>query len=144
MSKDAWDLVAIDPGNDAGVAYFENKRLVRAELITDVRAPRERELAHTVIIEVPQVYPHSPVNPNNLLTLSFTAGLLAGHFESSNLAKASPRQWKGQRPKDVDNRYTLDLLDAKERSIVNTSTSRGQLHNVIDAVGIGLWFLKRR
>lgn len=139
-----WDLVAIDPGRHAGIAYFEGNRLVKAELLTNPLAPRKREAAKVVIIEIPVIYPDSPVDPATMIQLSFTAGLIGGLFEPSELIQIDPRGWKGTRPKGVDNRYTMGLLDAIETSIVNTSTSRGKLNNVIDAVGIGLWHLGRR
>ena len=139
-----WDVVAIDPGKQAGIAYFEGERLVKAELVKNPLAHREKELARMVVCETPVIYPDSPVDPATMIKLAFTAGLLVGLFECSDLRVVDPRGWKGQRPKGVDNRYTMSLLDPIETSIVNASTTRGKLNNVIDAVGIGLWHLGRR
>ena len=144
MSEFKWDVVAIDPGGNAGIAYFESGLLVKAELMTNPLAPREREAAHKLVIEVPVIYPDSPVDPATMITLALRAGLIGGLFEPEELIQVDPRGWKGQRPKDVDNRYTMGLLNPIERTIVNTSTSRGKLNNVIDAVGLGLWQLGRR
>lgn len=144
MSFHKWDLVAIDPGKEAGIAYFEKGLLVNAELVNNALDHRDRERAAVLVVEIPVIYPHSPADPASLVKVAFSAGLLVGFFHVDELIKIDPHGWKGDRPKDVDNRYTMSKLGPVEVTIVNTSTSRGKLHNVIDAVGLGLWHLGRR
>lgn len=55
---------------------------------------------------------------------------------------ATPEQWKGQRPKAADHANTLGLLTEAEISVI--PAQKGQRKHVLDAVGIGLWYLDRR
>ncbi len=141
-------LIAIDPGDFAGVALFEGELLARVEFV--VGAARvgwkwEGPPHCDVVCEVPQKYVGSNAEMQSLLTLAVTAGYLIGAVQPKSIKLCFPRDWKGQRPKDVDNAYTLKLLTDQERQILEVSgIPRSQLHNVIDAIGIGLWALKRR
>lgn len=142
------DLIAVDPGAEAGVAVFYKSRLIRAELVVDAvhrgwcwKGP----YGLPVVCEVPQKYRGSAADLQDLLTLSFTAGYLVSSLQPSSLKKAFARDWKGQRPKKVDNAYTLKLLNDQERQILEASdVPRHLQHNVVDAIGIGLWALRRR
>ena len=152
-------LIAIDPGKVClGWASFKDARLVAAGIIennTRLVATYEplEDVMHgedpsCVIIEVPQVYPQRAQkgDPNDLIDVAVIAGVVAGlalSFVEPQLVK--PHAWKGNRPKTVDNEYTLSLLKPDELKIVNgCGASKSKLHNVIDAVGIGLWKLGRR
>ena len=138
-----YDLIAIDPGNHAGVVYFIKSEIVRAELVLDAKQS-PRECTDTLVVEVPRIYPHSPADPESILKLAYTAGRLVGNFEAVKIVKVEPRGWKGQRPKKVDNRYTMSLLSVAESKIVKAAAPPSLLDNVIDAAGIGLWKLGRR
>ena len=141
-------LIAIDPGDFAGVALFEDELLKRVEFV--VGAARvgwkwEGPSHCDVVCEVPQKYVGSNAEMQSLLTLAVTAGYLIGAVQPSTVRTCFPRDWKGQRPKKVDNAYTLKLLTDQERQILEGSDiPASQRHNVIDAIGIGLWALRRR
>jgi hypothetical protein len=101
-----------------------------------------------VVIEVPQVYQQrlQKGDPNDLIDVAVIAGIAAGAaapFAEPQLVR--PHKWKHNRPKAFDNAYTLSLLSAEEKLVVDScGAPKSKLHNVIDAVGIGLWRLGRR
>lgn len=141
-------LIAIDPGDQAGVALFEDSKLVRVEL---VRAAVDRAwkwdgpTGTKVVCEAPQVRHEDKMKMKHLLTLAVTTGYLIGAMQPVSIHRVVPREWKGQRPKTVDNQLTLRLLSDQERQVLDRSNvSRGMRHNLLDAIGLGLWELKRR
>jgi hypothetical protein len=149
-------LIAIDPGKAGlGWAAFEGGRLIETGLIANgslseaFRVLKEVCLKHRpgdAVIEIPQVYQQrlQKGDPNDLITVAVIAGIAAAAFLPYGIEPqlVRPHKWKGSRPKAVDNQYTLSLLDEDEKSkLVKVS---GKQHNVLDAVGIGLWRVGRR
>lgn len=92
------------------------------------------------VIELPRIYPvrRWKGDANDLIRVAVTAGAIAGAL-GAPVQFVEPRAWKGSRPKDVDNRYTLGLLSEAERATMDATS-----HDVVDAVGLGLWALGRR
>lgn len=141
-------LIAIDPGDNAGIAVFEDAQLVQVHLVI---AASERcfkwdgPYNADVVCEMPEKYVRSRVSPNNLITLAYRAGYMVGCVSPKTIKLVYPKQWKGQRSKTIDNAQTLKLLNNAEMDILNkTATTKSKLHNVLDAVGVGLWALKRK
>lgn len=150
-------LIAIDPGRVLGIAVFRNTILLDIGVMT---APRIRDLHYglfqffkrhepaAAIIEVPQVYRQRKQkgDPNDLIDVAVVAGVagaVAAPWCEPLFIK--PHIWKGSRPKDVDNEYTLKCLNDIERAIVDRAgLGKTKGHNAIDAIGIGLWALERR
>jgi len=150
-------ILAIDPGKDSGWALFEDGLLVGCGLLqvtstdaTQYKALADRLLVLDVcIVERPAIYPgrKQKASTTNIITLALTAGGAMAHCGRRARKKiyVEPRKWKGQRPKDVDNRRTISLLSAAEKKIVGQSgVGETKLNNVLDAVGIGLWYLERK
>jgi hypothetical protein len=97
------------------------------------------------VIEMPQVYPRSRgVPPNDIVKLAFTAGRLAETMWLRSLGGVrtmTPHEWKGVMPKDVCRGRILAHLSQEEMSIFTKaceSFPKGQQHDVVDAIGIGL------
>ena len=93
-------------------------------------------LGHLVLVERPRIYPYERrVKPEDLLDLTMVAGACAalGPFDC-----CFPADWKGQTPKKISNARSEAALTPEERARVGTGD-----HNVWDAVGIGLWYLKK-
>lgn len=141
-------MISIDPGNEAGVAVFDDGVLVRAELVVEAVARKwkwEGPFGHFVVCEFPQVYSRSKVKSSSLAPLMRTANYMVRQMRPDYAQFVLPREWKGQRPKEVDNQLTLRLLSDQERRILDgVDVPAAKRHNVIDAIGIGLWALKRR
>lgn len=133
-----FDLLAIDPGQHAGWALFADTRLAACGLGSPLA-----EHVRRVVIELPQVYPRHPVPPNDLITLAFLAGRYAG-ASAGEVFTVSPHQWKGNLPKDVCAARVRARLSPEERAVVDAvDVPEKQRHNVLDAVGIGLFALNR-
>lgn len=136
-------LTAIDPGKHASaVAEFHDgtlRRVFYGRMITYFWAP---EVA--VVVELPQVYTRgsSKGDPNDLVDLAFSAGRLVGN--ATNLRTVRPREWKGQLPKNVHHARVRKALSAAELAVLDAcNVPVSKRHNVLDAVGLGLWALRR-
>jgi hypothetical protein len=156
-------LISLDPGvRMAGVAVFEDDELSSAWLATgsscettafsafceiEQRYPREVwESAH-LAIEIPRVYTQNKLigDPNDLVAVAFMAGLFAGFMGHSVLVCTYyPHQWKGQVPKSIMTMRIEDSLSDDEHKRVELPKAKSYRHNVWDAVGIGLYHLRRK
>ena len=136
MSK----LIAIDPKGwgslkgRPGYAVFNNGVLVETG-----NEPHLSAVCDTLVIELPQVYQHgrSKGDPNDLIRVAFYAGSCTriGH---GVLSTPTPAEWKGQTPKAICAERIKAVLAVHE--LVHLYKAD---HNVLDAVGIGLWALGR-
>lgn len=54
-----------------------------------------------------------------------------------------PRQWKGQVPKDVHQEEFIRKALGPEELLLLTDWNKGELKQILDAVGIGLYQLGR-
>ena len=142
-------LLAIDPGKVAGLAMFSDRVLTWVGIIDMTRDPfvhRERMVkCNQAIVEMPVVYPGSKTRPRDLISVAYHAGIVVGMLGSKIVETVAPLVWKGQRPKSVDNAFTLRCLTAKEKDVVNDSKiAPSKINHVLDAVGLGLWKNERR
>jgi hypothetical protein len=152
------NLVTIDPGMSTGVAEFQNEVLLNVGLIKfeccrqytkDLFRLMDVAKPERVVIEIPKIYPfkNQKGDQNDLIKLAVQAGIcIAAASPFCHVEEVHPQEWKGQRPKEVDNKHTLSLLyDPVELDVFNSlQISKNLRHNVLDAIGIGLWVLKRR
>lgn len=158
------EVFAVDPGwNVTGWAWFVNKKLEACGIVKvdgdlgdfifnlqNVRADLSPIFAGApcVVVEVPLIRPErvERAEPNDLMKLALVAGAAAAVMDSpANTRTVHPSSWKGGRPKKVDNPYTLGLLSKAESAIYKEAEAPASLrHNMIDAIGLGLWALRRR
>jgi hypothetical protein len=157
------NLMAIDPGNCSGVAYFENNQLEWVSLFRDFTWPmgsfRIWNHVDELIVEIPQIYDRKnwKGDPNDEIKVAVKAGILERNFNPDKLTEVFPHQWKGNRPKKVHCLYILSLLLPQEKLVLERDLKKSfevikaeisqekstKTHNAIDAIGIGLWKLKR-
>jgi len=151
---DVSKLIAIDPGNIAGFAVFQSSLLIsafeRSFLDMRVESVMLRSMATTstptrVVIEIPQVYPIRSWrgDPNDLIQVAIHVGIAAAAFApycKEDIELVTPRQWKGQQPKEINHQRTLDILGESEKQNIEKKKSS----HTLDAIGLGLWALKRR
>lgn len=134
-----------------GWAVFDQKVLIRAGLIVNKDIIESAVLLYQsykpklLVVEKPKIYPIEKWkgDPNDLIDVAITAGVVIGVFKDSKIDLVLPHTWKGQRPKDVDNQYTLSLLTKIEQGKIG-HYPKTKMHNVIDAIGLGLWKIGRR
>lgn len=138
-------LIAIDPGKTTGWAFFCQKKLVKCG-VTKGSPPALPALGLTTfeaIIEKPQTYPMSPVDSNDLITL----GILVGEWKEylyrhgAKVELVLPTTWKGAVPKPIHGKRVLASLLKEEKAVLPKAKKHD--HNMIDAVGLGLWKLER-
>jgi hypothetical protein len=155
-------LLAIDPGVDTGWALFSSAGQLIACGLGDPRMSDRHRVAdlRTVIIEQPFVYPRGQTkSPNDVVTLALNAGEWAGLYRQwADVRYVLPFQWKGSVPKKISHARILAKLSEAERAVVDAAISRGrscatkalgrpiapsQQHNVLDAIGLGLFAVSR-
>lgn len=144
-------LVALDPGTrHAGLAIFRLGRLVEAFDLATNRASSEEmitevwcALAHVVptkaalVSEWPRGYRTRRRAHADLDGLRrVVEGTEAAPWAST--ARTSPSGWKGQVPKPIHHRRIAGLLDSRETAVWVGLGPDGR-----DAVGLGLWALRR-
>lgn len=162
-------IISIDPGLHAcGLAIFheKTKQLVHAELVKNVTSKDLAELifhmgwrvqnaledtgleglGHIYVIELPQVYRGSlqKGDPNDLVALGAVVGSILALCETDRpRVLYKPREWKGQVPKDIMVKRIISKLSDDEKARAVLPRAKSLSHNVWDAVGIGLFYLKR-
>lgn len=146
-------LLAIDPGVDTGWATFNGeRRLTGCGLSRAGANPPPLEGLSRVTIECPALRPRGEKNPNAILKVARSAGEWAGRCYPAEVVYVTPNQWKGTLPKSVSHARMWAKLDEKEKSIVDKAFKQapgrnglapGLRHNVLDAIGIGLFSVGR-
>lgn len=154
--------LAIDPGiRGCGVALFQGDSLQWASYVknpeTKGNGPNEcKQMAfaiiseigrhaswiHRLVMEWPQIYTHGKGDNNDLLALAGVDAALASVACADEIIHYLPRQWKGQLPKDVCNARIEKTLTPEELGHFG-KFPQSLRHNVLDAVGIGLFSLGR-
>lgn len=149
-------ITAVDPGHKTtGWAKFVDGKLkycglARGKTHQQMLDQLEelREYVELAIIEIPKVYDRRrwKGDPNDLINVALSSGAAGMMLRNAKeLKHVHPQAWKGQRPKDIDNTYTVSLLDEEELAVLRrVDCPESLIHNVIDAIGIGLWGAKRR
>lgn len=143
------ELTSADPGEWAGYAHWELGLLVACG-----RWYKGLVKTKVLAIELPRIYPlgKSKANPNDIVQLSIRAGRIAEHYDENHTSWYHPQQWKGQVPDKIlygqegEPGRIVKLLTNTEKVIVKLSLDNiapGYRHNVLDAIGIGLYHIGR-
>lgn len=154
--------VSIDPGIHAtGIAVWLNSNLIRTDLVDSKKtgihawleisdkAWRFSGSTDQLIIEMPQIYDRrsrSKGDPNDLIQLAGFVGFLICNNVNNpdNCQLVRPAEWKGQHSKQITKNRCLATLAEKEIDNITLPRAASLQHNIWDAIGIGLWYLKRR
>jgi hypothetical protein len=154
-------LIAVDPGKShIGIACFQEAELKKATIL---RAPRNLPLPNTIrilveqsrvfctdaigagpwdklVCEFPQIYGTSRQKGNqntSILPLILMDGALLAGLSTKEAELVEPARWKGTIDPDIVIERAKNALSPVERAKVTDN------HNAWDAVGIGLWHLRR-
>jgi hypothetical protein len=137
---DPKDFISIDPGvHTSGIAYWSDGVLVWV----DYKKPSFDQCV-PLVIEKPQVYQGRAQkgDPNDLITLAVEVGRISSLYPSVDFVL--PRQWKGTIKKEMMLKRILKTMTDDELLLLkNLKLPKSKEHNVVDAVGIGLWRLGR-
>lgn len=161
-------LVSIDPGTEeTGIALYRAGTLDDVDVLRVKRTVGNREQrasgmgrlaidkargwlgasSGSFVLEYPQIYRHgagAEVDPDDVLALVLVLGHVWGTFHGLNghtIDLVRPATWKGQVPKRIMNNRIVNTLTSAERQLVHDKVRSN--HNALDAVGIGLWALRR-
>lgn len=153
-------MLCVDPGlRGCGVAEFLGGTLVRAAYVKNPETEGRGYAAHQSLacavyqwgrfhdllaIEHPRVYPGSAQQKgdlNDLLDLVGVGGAIAAYFAKTT-ETVFPADWKGQVPKAMMTERISRSITPEERKTIEKCPA-SLMHNVLDAVGIGLWKLGR-
>lgn len=154
-------LVSIDPGlGGTGIAVWENARLtdvlivrtdpgdplVERVMIVRAAAARMVKPLDLLVIEYQQTYGGRAAkgDANDLLKATLLSGALLT-LSDCIATLVLPHEWKGSAKKDVTRARCLEDLTEAELQIVSERCGKNQKlqGDVWDAVGIGLWWLRR-
>jgi hypothetical protein len=156
-------MICVDPGlRGCGVAEFVEGNLTRAAYVKNPRAEGRGYAAHAsmagaiynwvgkpvvdkFIIEHPRIYPGSAQQKgdlNDLLDVVGVGSAIAASFPEYTVDSVFPSDWKGQVPKDVMTARISKAILQNERACIEKCPA-SLMHNLLDAVGIGLWKLSR-
>lgn len=130
-------ILAIDPGLTTGWALFDDAgRLVSCGLGDPPSVPLD---TLRVLIECPRLRPREK-NPQDILKLAVKAGEWGGVYRPRS-EYLTPNDWKGSTPKDTSHARIHAALTTHEQGIVDRAgkgKAKSKLHNMLDAIGIGL------
>lgn len=137
-------LCTIDSGANAGIALWWHGQLVYCRLVR-AREVREWQLQclqsspiSRAVVEIPIVRSNqgTKVDPNGLIKLGVSAGRLVPAL-CGEVKTLIPNQWKGSLPDEILYRRIMAALSDEEKALV-PKLAQGLLHNVLDAIGIGV------
>ena len=145
-------LVAIDPGvKNLAWAEYHDGALVACGLSradsAELHAAALGTLADPDVLVLEQMTPRDIPNAADLIAVSHTGAYVAGVLRPHTLRYPTAQQWKGSIPKRIHHARIAQILSPAERAVVAWVAVRvpaSLLHNVWDAVGLGLWGLDRR
>ena len=134
-------IVTIDPGvHGSGFAVWDHETLIGVHYGTCIPAWAD-DVTH-VVIEIPQIYPGwRAADPNDLIRVAFEAGRLSAGYEVKTIL---PRHWKGNMKKALMlEKIVSKLTDQELACLKDLKLPKSKEKEVVDALGIGLWCLKR-
>lgn len=155
--------LAIDPGNCTGWAIFSHAGLLqRCGVSTPKTKPTPKDLGlgptqfrqgmfrgWALTIEMPEVTPTTPSIPD-ILKLCVSLGRYVDWFEDNaggTVDYVKPASWKGQVPKEIHHPRIYAALRPEEQKILydtGLAMADSKRHNMVDAVGLGLYSVGRR
>jgi len=135
-----------DPGRRAwiGRSMAEAIRLWSASSVRGV-APA----VDVLVIEMPEVLKRGHqkenkrgTNPNDLMHLAAVVGAICASCPSFDVFAYLPGEWKGTMRKDIMHTRARALLAPEELEVL-PNLPDSKLHNVMDAVSMGLVYMRR-
>lgn len=138
-------LYAVDSGEHSGLACFDDGRLVYAYRTSVIVPTAARVNFQAAVVEIPD---RVKVNPKSIIKLAVNAGRWLQTFgfacPTANVAAVEASAWKASTDPDVLAKRILACLTDEECAVIpKTRSALGYDHNVIDAIGLGLWRLGR-
>jgi len=144
-------LLTIDPGTKAmGWALWEHSQMVdcglaRGKSWTEAVMQMPKISVSNLAIEDQQIYRTSQIDAHALLAVARVVGAVIAYYSFCPHRLVKPSKWKGQLPKNICGARTLSKLSSEEKALIGKAGCPRYLeHNLLDAIGIGLWATGRR
>jgi hypothetical protein len=145
-------VLSIDPGNECGAAIYWDGVLVLCGLVNRADSPGGIEPLRILkewglerfdclVIEIPRISKQTK-DPASIVKLAITAGRMIERFPHAKLIYTFVDQWKASVEKEDMCMRIVGHLTIVERGHL-PNLAKTYLHNVIDAIGIGLRALGR-
>jgi hypothetical protein len=136
-------LLAIDPGAATGVAMlFIGPGCPAVLMAADVLAPDDvgwaKYMPDIVVIEDPQIYPHSKARPNDIGKLWKIVGRYIERYKGASVRLVHPHEWKGSIDGDIMVRRIEAAMTPAELALL-APLPKGTRHNAVDAIGLAKW-----
>lgn len=138
----AWSLFMRDKLIDCGLEFFKDNNYI--DLLNSISLG-----IHSITyIEKPQIYKDmKEKNPNDLIDVGIAIGRIYEQIiDLTDIKLVLPHDWKGSVPKNIMLKRIKKQLNKTEEKLFKEKTKnikRSLQHNIIDAIGIGLFFIKR-
>ena len=99
-----------------------------------------------IVVEYPEQYSQTPAPRSSVQGLACTGGGIVSVLKrpSNRVEFVLPKTWKKQVPKDIMLDRIVSKLDTTEKTLLDAKEyAKYKKHNVIDAIGLGLYKLER-
>lgn len=139
-------LLTIDPGADCGWALWRGKELYQCGF-QKMPSTWPEPIAR-VVVERPHTG-QTRARKRDIITLALRAGEVAGiwsYIAGIVPEYLEPNRWKGSMTKTISHdvvKGKLSPVELKQFQSDCKGLAEGKRHNVLDAIGIGLYVLKR-
>jgi hypothetical protein len=138
-------LLSIDPGtHHYGLAEWHDGVLRSAWWVK--KTDESYGIGHKVdeiVCEHPQVYMNNLKAANDMVTLGISAGEIVGRLYAEKVTYYRPSTWKGSISKEQHHPRVMAELSIYERECVELTKNKEHNLDIWDAVGLGLFYLKR-
>ena len=140
--------LAVDPGKCTGWALFDGARLRSCGTSAP---PRFAEVRNVVCDWLVIERPHEgagKASKSDLVTLAARMGAVKALVNAANVEEVLPVRWKGSTPKKImtlrigERWMTADDREAASAACRAFGVTASKMHNVLDAIGTGIWFLR--
>jgi hypothetical protein len=147
-----YSLASIDPGSIyAAVAFWAEGELVKISVIDRDGIHLDCAIvdtAKTAVLEKMAWYPGRPnSSPKDLIEVSLFGAYVAGRLTDGKVTAVLPQVWKGSVSKAISHKRIESKLRPAELVVLHdyldTRGAKKRQLDVMDAIGIGLWQLRR-
>ena len=118
-----------------------------ADLVLKVLKVFEKDLSNALItVEYPEQYAQTPAPRSSVQGLACTGGGIVCMLkrEDNKVEFVLPKEWKKQVPKDIMLERIVNRLSDSEKAILESKRLiKSKKHNVVDAIGLGLYKIGR-
>jgi hypothetical protein len=137
--------ISVDPGvQNCGLCVWRDQELLKAYLWKSENSFPEwfegdaSKYIVLAVVEQMKVYPGARFAAD-LLDVSFAAGRVTA--EIPEVVKVLPSAWKGQVPKKIHHARLAKSAKPEELAKIEAACIPSLRHNVMDAYGIGKWYI---